>query len=134
MNCGIFTDMNRGQERPAEEWQEEVDDLVRVMKGDRDDPYERVKIAIIDSGLNDRVKSRYMAQNRVVFKDFTNSTRNDSWHGTCCAKIICDIYEEARLYIARIFEDEHVNEDQGPLRMAEVSTTSDPSNLLLNIL
>lgn len=117
--------MNRGHERPAEEWQEEVNDLVRVMKGDQNDPYERVKIAIIDSGLNDRVKSRY-AHNRIVFRDFTKSTRNESWHGTCCAKVICDIYEEARLYIARIFEDEYVDQEQGPLRMAQVSTTSDP--------
>jgi hypothetical protein len=92
------------------------------MKPDRNNRYKKVKIAVIDSGLNDKVKSRYMAQNNIVYKDFTHETRNDSWHGTCCAKIICDMDEEATLYIARIFEKDHADEKEGPIRMAKVRT------------
>ncbi|KAG5796697.1 hypothetical protein H9Q69_004272 [Fusarium xylarioides] len=84
------------------------------MRGDRKDPYERVKIAIIDSGLHDTEKSHYRAE----YKDFTGVSKNDSWHGTCCAGIIQGMYEEARLYIARVFERHHADEIEGPLRMA----------------
>ena len=99
--------------------------MTKVMKRKREDRYEPVKIAIIDSGLNDTVKGRYMAQSRIVYKDFTDETRNISWHGTCCAKIICDIYEEAELFIARIFEKDHADERDGPIRMAQVVTSTD---------
>ncbi|KAM0502876.1 hypothetical protein ACHAP8_003712 [Fusarium lateritium] len=108
-----------GHERTANDWLEELDKLLRVMKPDRTNRYEKVKIAVIDSGLNDAVKRRYMVQNKVVYKDFTQETRNDSWHGTCCAKIICDIYEEAVLFIARIFEKDHASDEEGPIRMAK---------------
>ncbi|KAM0302902.1 hypothetical protein ACHAPM_003687 [Fusarium culmorum] len=89
------------------------------MKSDRNDSYGKVKIAVIDSGLNDTVKRRYMTQNNIVYKDFSHETWNDSWHGTCCAKIIGDMYEEAKLFIARIFEEDHANDIEGPIRMAK---------------
>ncbi|KAF4435106.1 hypothetical protein FACUT_7407 [Fusarium acutatum] len=101
-------------ERTAGDWLDEVDDLIRAMRGDRNDRHERVKIATIDSGLHDRERSHY----RAVYKDFTGVTTNDSWHGTCCVGIIQGIYEEARLYIARVFERDHADEIEGPLRMA----------------
>ncbi|CVK87265.1 uncharacterized protein FPRN_05521 [Fusarium proliferatum] len=101
-------------ERTAGDWLDEVDDLIRAMRGDRNDRYERVKIAIIDSGLHDRERSRYRAE----YKDFTGVPTNDSWHGTCCAGIIQGMYEEARLYIARVFGRDHADEIEGPLRMA----------------
>ncbi|KAI1036953.1 hypothetical protein LB505_011940 [Fusarium chuoi] len=63
------------------------------MRCDRNDRYERVKIAIIDSGLHDRERSRYLSE----YQDFTGVPTNDSWHGTCCAGIIQGMYEEARL-------------------------------------
>ncbi|TXC08008.1 hypothetical protein FocTR4_00002485, partial [Fusarium oxysporum f. sp. cubense] len=53
----------------AGDWLDEVDDLIRAMRGDRKDPYERVKIAIIDSGLHDRERGRYRAE----YKDFTDA-------------------------------------------------------------
>ncbi|KAG5808895.1 hypothetical protein H9Q74_006440 [Fusarium xylarioides] len=101
-------------ERTAGDWLDEVDDLIRAMRGDKNDRYERVKIAIIDSGLHDRERSHYRAE----YKDFTGVSKNDSWHGTCCAGIIQGMYEEARLFIARVFERDHADEIEGPLRMA----------------
>ncbi|KAG4285116.1 hypothetical protein FPRO06_06376 [Fusarium proliferatum] len=95
-------------------WLDELDDLVSRMGSDRTERHERVKIAIIDSGLNDRERNQYQAE----YKDFTGLPNNDSWHGTCCAWIIQVIYEEARLFIARIFEKNHADEIEGPLRMA----------------
>ncbi|WXC44111.1 hypothetical protein QX201_003846 [Fusarium graminearum] len=89
------------------------------MKPDRNDRYEKVKIAVIDSGLNDTVKRRYMTQNDIVYKDFCHETGNNSWHGTCCAKIIGDMYEEAKFSIARIFQEDHSNDSEGPIRMAK---------------
>ncbi|KAJ4115343.1 hypothetical protein NW768_011195 [Fusarium equiseti] len=113
------TFVKSGHKRTADDWLDDIDKLTRVMKRDRNDRYKKVRIAIIDSGLNDTVKSRYMAQNEIVYEDFTPETRNDSWHGTCCTKIISDIYEEAVLFIARIFENDHANEKDGPIRMAK---------------
>ena len=129
--CKRLTILNSGHERNVNDWLDEIDKLVRVMKGRKDDPYERVKIAIIDSGLNDTVKTRYMARNEIVYKDFTNQSGNDSWHGTCCAKIISDIYEEAILFIARIFEKDDANEEDGPIRMAKVTALTHPLYVLL---
>ncbi|PTD03092.1 hypothetical protein FCULG_00009258 [Fusarium culmorum] len=108
-----------GHERTDNDWLEELDKLFKVMKSDRNDSYGKVKIAVIDSGLNDTVKRRYMTQNNIVYKDFSHETWNDSWHGTCCAKIIGDMYEEAKLFIARIFEEDHANDIEGPIRMAK---------------
>ncbi|KAF0635313.1 hypothetical protein FPSE5266_07448 [Fusarium pseudograminearum] len=102
----------------ANDWLDDLDKLFRVMKPDRNDHYEKVKIAVIDSGLNDTVKRRYMTQNSIVYKDFCHETWNDSWHGTCCAKIIGDMYEEAKFFIARIFQEDHSNDSEGPIRMA----------------
>jgi subtilisin family serine protease len=118
------TFVKSGHERTADDWLGEIYKLIGIMKGDRNDRYERVKIAIIDSGLNDTVKTWYMAQNTIVYKDFTQHTRNDSWHGTCCAKIISDMYEDATLFIARIFERDHADEKEGPIRMAQVGKAS----------
>ncbi|KAF5705772.1 hypothetical protein FMUND_11940 [Fusarium mundagurra] len=101
-------------ERTAGDWLDEVEDLIRAMRGDRKDPYERVKIAVIDSGLHDSERAHYRAE----YKDFTGVPGNDSWHGTCCAGIIQGMYEEARLCIARVFERDHADEIEGPLRMA----------------
>jgi hypothetical protein len=103
-------------ERTAGDWLDEVDDLIRAIRGDKKEPYERVKIAIIDSGLHDKERYRFRAE----YKDFTGVPNNDSWHGTCCAGIIEGMYEEARLYIARVFERDHADEIEGPLRMARV--------------
>ncbi|KAF9772131.1 hypothetical protein IL306_010189 [Fusarium sp. DS 682] len=108
------TFMKSQHERTADDWLNEVDDLISAMRGGKSDPYDRVKVAIIDSGLHDRERWRY----RVEYKDFTGQTSNDSWHGTCCAGIIQGLYEEARLYIARVFERDHADEVEGPLRMA----------------
>lgn len=108
--------MGSENELTAGIWLDELDDLIRPMRSDRTDHHERIKIAIIDSGLHDRERERYKAE----YKDFTGVTTNDSWHGTCCAWIIQGIYEEARLYIARIFEKNHIDETEGPLRMARV--------------
>ncbi|QPC77856.1 hypothetical protein HYE68_008608 [Fusarium pseudograminearum] len=101
------------------DWLDDLDKLFRVMKPDRNDRYEKVKIAVIDSGLNDTVKRRYMTKNDIVYKDFCHETWNDSWYGTCCAKIIGDMYEEAKFFIARIFQEDHSNDSEGPIRMAK---------------
>ncbi|KAH7159378.1 hypothetical protein DER46DRAFT_508245, partial [Fusarium sp. MPI-SDFR-AT-0072] len=106
----LFSD----HERTANDWLDEVDNLIRVLKGDKAEAYDNVKIAIIDSGLHDTERGHY----EVEYIDFTTDTSNDSWHGTCCAGIIRDIYEDASLYIARVFERDHADEVEGPLRMA----------------
>ncbi|KAI6759837.1 unnamed protein product [Fusarium graminearum] len=113
------TFVKSGHERTANDWLDDLDKLFRVMKPDRNDRYEKVKIAVIDSGLNDTVKRRYMTQNDIVYKDFCHETGNNSWHGTCCAKIIGDMYEEAKFSIARIFQEDHSNDSEGPIRMAK---------------
>ncbi|KAF5001102.1 hypothetical protein FGRMN_1296 [Fusarium graminum] len=124
--------LNSDYERAASDWLNEVDDLIENIKGSKEDPYERVKIAIIDSGLNDGVKSDYK---NVIYRDFTpqlhnNSwQRNSSWHGTCCTDIISNMYDEAILFIARVFEEDRANDDKGPLRMAEaINWAIEPPN------
>ncbi|KAF5237117.1 hypothetical protein FAUST_6257 [Fusarium austroamericanum] len=113
------TFVKSGYERTADDWLYELENLLKVMKPERNDRYEKVKIAVIDSGLNDTVKRRYMTQNSIVYKDFCHETGNDSWHGTCCTKIIGDMYEEAKFFIARIFQEDHSNDSEGPIRMAK---------------
>ncbi|KAH7003127.1 peptidase S8/S53 domain-containing protein [Fusarium venenatum] len=85
--------LNSGHERTANDWLDDLEKLFGVMKRDKKDQYEKVKIAIIDLGINDTVKGRYMAENNM--------------------------YEEAQLFIARVFEKDHANNEEGPIRMAK---------------
>ncbi|RBR18128.1 uncharacterized protein FIESC28_06194 [Fusarium coffeatum] len=112
------THVTSGRTYTISDWLDGIGKLRKVMKRDRSDHYGRVKIAVVDSGLNDEA-SGHLDKRNVVYKDFTNNSRNDSWHGTCCAKIISDIYEEAILYVARIFENDNADEEDGPIRMAQ---------------
>ncbi|KAI6774851.1 hypothetical protein HG530_001609 [Fusarium avenaceum] len=102
-------------DRTAIEWLDEVDDLIKILRGSEHDSYDRLKIAVIDSGIHDSQKLQYQAE----YRDFTNHAFNDSWHGTSCASIIREMYAETKFYIARIFKNDHADEDEGPLLMAK---------------
>ncbi|KAG5654836.1 hypothetical protein KAF25_009213 [Fusarium avenaceum] len=102
-------------DRTAIEWLDEVDDLIKILRGSGNDAYDRVKVAVIDSGIHDSQKLQYQAE----YRDFTNHAFNDSWHGTSCASIIREMYAETKFYIARIFKNDHADEKEGPFLMAK---------------
>ncbi|EXA29728.1 hypothetical protein FOVG_18809 [Fusarium oxysporum f. sp. pisi HDV247] len=108
-------------ERTAEDWRKEIDHLIDVMQ-DKDlkpSNYDRVKIAIIDTGLHPQEKDFCTVEAYNDFVDEGNDMRDDSWHGTCSARIILDMYEEAKLYIARVFKTDQAKGTEGPLLMAK---------------
>ncbi|KAH6956212.1 hypothetical protein DER45DRAFT_585055 [Fusarium avenaceum] len=82
-------------DRTAIEWLDEVDDLIKILRGSGNDAYDRVKIAVIDSEIHDSQKLQYQAD------------------------IIREMYAETKFYIARIFKNDHADENEGPLLMAK---------------
>ncbi|KAF6525681.1 hypothetical protein HZS61_011476 [Fusarium oxysporum f. sp. conglutinans] len=132
----------------AEQWFvkniEELNCVIRAKANlkEKGENYKRVKIAVIDTGL---IPSHHMAK-KVTYRDFVAEkaaaeTKNkgdhsakvdpkdkapqalqdtsDSKHGTISVGIILRVYEDAELYVARVFEHEDATETREPLLMAD---------------
>ncbi|KAJ4982642.1 hypothetical protein SVAN01_11866 [Stagonosporopsis vannaccii] len=105
-----------------------------------DDSTRRVKMAVIDTGL---MQNHPLAKH-VTYRDFVaeaaqakqksghaattkredNTTHapqdtSDSKHGTISIEIILRVYEDADLYVARVFEKDEAQETKEPFLMAE---------------
>ncbi len=46
--------------------------------------------------------------------------RDNTWHGTMSGNLVLSMYEEAELYVARVFESNDTDEEKEPLLMAKV--------------
>lgn len=83
--------------------------------------YKAVKICVIDTGFNPKVKGSKKIKD---FKDFVDldspKWQDDTWHGTISANIIMSIYDQCELYIARVFKSDDTDDNTGPELMAQV--------------
>ncbi|RAO73558.1 uncharacterized protein BHQ10_009570 [Talaromyces amestolkiae] len=113
----------RQNKRSSDDWLDEVDDLISVIKAPEAlrGTYEKVKVAVIDTGFH---PSDCQASKVKEYKDFIDEKAKDmcdnTWHGTMSANLILSIYEECELYVARVFNKNETDEMEGPLLMASV--------------
>jgi subtilisin family serine protease len=103
----------------------ELDNLSYVLKfpgPNRDDNCPPVKVAILDTG----VFQSYFSNSIKDYRDFVsgiNDERQDgTGHGTSCLQLLLSIYEDAEVYIGRVFESDKANDDTSSL-MAKVCRT-----------
>ncbi|KAF9769821.1 hypothetical protein IL306_012692 [Fusarium sp. DS 682] len=108
----------------AEDWFDELDKLNSIlynMPNEVDDTYRRVRIAVIDTGIDG---SDPYAAHISGYKDFVddeNTVRQDyTGHGTNSVKLIFRAHAEAEVYIARVFEGNQANDDTQDLMLKAI--------------
>lgn len=83
-------------------------------------PRRRIKIAVLDTGL----RPDHPLAEQVEYKDFVDLSatqkKDKAEHGTEMVDFILKVYEDASLFIARVFETQYANETTHPKSMAEV--------------
>lgn len=83
--------------------------------------FQRIKVAVLDTGLEQRL----LLSRSVHYKDFVDSnekcTEDHTSHGTTSMDLILKMYEDADVYIARVFETNDAHGDREAVQMAKVS-------------
>ena len=73
--------------------------------------YERIKVAVIDNGINELVLEKKLENSILIdtdgncVKDKKKITQQVFQHGTICAKIIENIFDECSIVSIRILDD-----------------------------
>jgi hypothetical protein len=84
-----------------------------------DDAYHPVKIAVLDTGLENNQRFE-----DVTYKDFVDRERegrvDNTFHGTASVDLILQAYPEAKLYVGRVFNTNQTDEETEPALLAEV--------------
>lgn len=99
----------------SEDWFDELDNLNSIlssMPDEIDQTYKRVRVVVIDTGIDG---ADPYAEHIRDYKDFVSKnddTKQDkTGHGTNSVKLIFKVYAQAEVYVARVFESNHANDD-----------------------
>ena len=88
------------------------------MPGEIDQTYKKVRVAVLDTGINGN--DRY-AKHIRGYKDFVAGNddvkQDNTGHGTNSVKLIYKVYAQAEIYVARVFEYSEANEDTQDLML-----------------
>ncbi|KAM0342918.1 hypothetical protein ACHAPU_009122 [Fusarium lateritium] len=105
----------------AEDWFDELDRLNSVlynMPDELDDTYRRVRVAVIDTGVNGQDP---YAAHIAGYKDFVDDNdavkQDKTGHGTNSVKLIFKVHAEAEVYVARVFENDQANDNTQDLML-----------------
>ncbi|CAM1505024.1 Fc.00g106610.m01.CDS01 [Cosmosporella sp. VM-42] len=108
----------------SEDWFDELDklnDVLCSMPGEIDQTYHRVRVAVIDTGING---SDSYAKHISGYKDFVGGNdeikQDNTGHGTNSVKLIYKMYDQAEVYVARVFEYSEANEDTQDLMLQAI--------------
>lgn len=109
-------------------WFQDLEDVTFVLKTPKNirklkDGYRPIKIGVIDTGIDE--------SKDVTYKDFVDQEHRSKnhgehlktsklQHGTQSIRLIWKMYEEAELFVARVFENDMADEKKEPYMMAEV--------------
>ncbi|KXH42602.1 extracellular alkaline serine protease [Colletotrichum simmondsii] len=95
-------------------WFAKLDHVNYILDAAVDDLYPKVKIAVLDTGIDPQDISAADIKSHM-YKDFVEpeaSTRRDNTgHGTSIIDLIYRVYADAEIYVARVFESEKATED-----------------------
>ncbi|KAI5460178.1 hypothetical protein BGZ63DRAFT_406123 [Mariannaea sp. PMI_226] len=114
---GIGSTMSSEMSFTADGWFRDLGDLsdvLRITKRRRDQEAAPVKVAILDTGIKESYY-QLVKGNIKVYKDFVtkdDSIRQDgTGHGTLCLQLLQKVYEEAEIYVGRVFREGHATNE-----------------------
>lgn len=88
------------------------------MPHDLDDTYRRVRIAVLDTGINPQDPYTAHVAGYRDFVDGNDAVKQDkTGHGTNSVKLIFKVYAEAEVYVARVFKNNQANNDTQDLML-----------------
>lgn len=119
----------------SEDWFDELDNLNAIlssMPDEVDQTYKRVRVVVIDTGIDG---TDPYAKHVRDYKDFVSKNdgvkQDKTGHGTNSVKLIFKVYAQAEVYVARVFESNHANDDTQDL-MLEVRCASNALKSVTN--
>ncbi|GJC96376.1 extracellular alkaline serine protease [Colletotrichum higginsianum] len=118
----------RGDLSKTAAWFKELEDVELVLRTPKririSENYRPVRVAVIDTAVDPsrKVVAAYDFINKCVVSSDKDAGTQNFQHGTQSVDLILKVYDEAVIFVAKIFDGEHVDEKQGPLLMAEAIT------------
>jgi hypothetical protein len=116
----------------SDDWFGELDKLNEVlgaMDNETDTEHKPVRIAVLDTGIDQNDPYADAITDYKDFVDGNNSIKKDNTgHGTNSVKLIFKVFNNAEIYVARIFENRDEHPDTKDL--AEKARTACPKALL----
>lgn len=114
---------------------ESFEELINASRKEPDDYHPRVKIAILDTGLDlshrDIIKAK--DEGRLKYWDFVDDTeaiKDDDGHGTHCTSIALQYAPNAEIFVGRVFRKRQADSGScGILTMVSQLETSKPLEL-----
>ncbi|KAF4461645.1 hypothetical protein FALBO_11549 [Fusarium albosuccineum] len=108
----------------SEAWFDELDELNSIltnMPGEIDHHYRPIRIAVLDTGMDG--KDPFARQLRG-YRDFVSGEDHvkldKTGHGTNSVKLIFKVYDQAEVYVARVFENNRANDDTQDLMLKAI--------------
>jgi hypothetical protein len=92
---------------------EKMTSVLRIKDNTRDAHSPRVKIGILDTGLDSTYTEAFRKANRIEqYHDFVDpkstSPKDNTGHGTRIFLLMKKVYEDAEFYIGRVWENSHM--------------------------
>ncbi|KAH7275683.1 hypothetical protein B0J15DRAFT_475620 [Fusarium solani] len=105
-------------------WFEELDQLNEVLSSlpnEIDQTYERVRVAVIDTGING---SDVYAKHIRGYRDFVTNKddikQDNTGHGTNSVKLVYKVCADAEVYVARVFKYDEADDDTQDLMLKAI--------------
>ncbi|KAF5009794.1 hypothetical protein FDECE_4001 [Fusarium decemcellulare] len=112
------------EQASSEAWFDELDKLTSIltkMPGETDQNYRRIRIAVIDTGIDGKdTYARYIRGYRDFVSGQDDVKQDNTGHGTGSVKLIFKLYAEAEVYVARVFENDQANDDTQDLMLKAI--------------
>lgn len=98
---------------------DELNNVLRPKPKEKGDLYRTIKVAIIDTGVNEN-----LTQSIKGYKDFVSGhdkhLQDATGHGTSAVHLVQRVYHMAEIYVARVFKTSQASNDTMAL-MAQVA-------------
>lgn len=102
---------------------DQLNEVLSSLPNEIDQTYERVRVAVIDTGING---SDVYAKHIRGYRDFVTNKddikQDNTGHGTNSVKLVYKVCADAEVYVARVFEYDEADDDTQDL-MLKVSNS-----------